>query len=158
MRVLGIDVGFGGAVGVIELNNGSAPKFVAVDDIPTIGVDAKRRVDALALAIWIAQHPVDLAGIEAVSSMPKQGIASAFKFGRTAGVIEAVIAISKIPVVFVAASRWKRALNLSSDKEASRQLAVQTFPAAHDQLCLKKHHGRAESLLIALHIAREANQ
>jgi len=157
MRILGIDVGFNGAAGVIDFVNGNTPKFVAVIDLPTIGSDAKRRIDALGLFAWIAEHPVDLVGIEAVSSMPKQGIASSFRFGRTAGTIESVIAIAKIPTMFVAASKWKRAFNLNSDKEAARLLAVQTFPAAHDQLCLKKHHGRAESLLIALHVAKEAN-
>jgi len=52
--------------------------------------------------------------------MPRQGVASAFKYGRAAGTIEAVIACLGIPTVLVEPSKWKRAFHLNSDKEASR--------------------------------------
>ena len=41
----------------------------------------------------------------------------------------------------------KRTLALGKDKEASRLRAMQLYPGA--DLRLKKHHGRAESLLLA---------
>ena len=56
-------------------------------------------------------------------------------------------------MVLVEPSKWKRALHLNSDKEASRQLAIQLFPHAHERLVLKKHHQRAEAMLIALFTA-----
>ena len=46
--------------------------------------------------------------------------------------------------------RWKKYFGLvKTDKEASRQKALELFPAAARFLSLKKHHGRAEAILIA---------
>jgi crossover junction endodeoxyribonuclease RuvC len=155
-RVLGIDPGIAGAVAVIEIVDGidgTAPKFVDVIDIPVLGTAAKTRVDAIGLRNWVETHHPDFAGVERAGSMPRQGVASAFKYGRAAGVIEAVVACCGIPMVLVEPSKWKRAFHLNADKEASRQLAIQLFPHAHDQLALKKHHQRAEAMLIALFTA-----
>lgn len=46
---------------------------------------------------------------------------------------------------------WKRAMmpGAARDKDASRQMALQLFPGAMDLLKLKKHHNRAEALLLA---------
>jgi hypothetical protein len=90
---------------------------------------------------------------ERAGSMPRQGVASAFKYGRAAGTIEAVIACCGIPMMMVEPSKWKRAFHLNSDKETSRQLAIGLFPHAHDQLNLRRHHQRAEAMLIALFTA-----
>src|SRR5262249_33911103 len=155
-RILGVDPGINGAVAVIEIVDGidgTAPKLIDVIDIPVLGTAAKTRVDAIGLRNWIETHHPDFAGVERAGSMPRQGVASAFKFGRAAGVIEAVVACCGVPMVLVEPSKWKRALRLNSDKEVSRQLAIQLFPHAHDLLALKKHHQRAEAMLIALFTA-----
>jgi crossover junction endodeoxyribonuclease RuvC len=154
MRYLGVDPGIAGAVAVIESLDSvddTAPRLIDVSDIPVLGTAAKTRVDAIGLDNWIETYRPDFAGVERTGSMPKQGVASSFKFGRACGAIEAVIACCGIPMVLVEPSKWKRAFHLNSDKEASRQLAIQLFPHAHDQLALKKHHQRAEAMLIALY-------
>ena len=51
------------------------------------------------------------------------------------------------PVYSVRPGVWKRALALGKDKEASRLRAMQLYPGA--DLRRKKHHGRAEALLLA---------
>lgn len=156
MKILGIDPGIAGAVSVIEIVDGvdgTAPRCIAAADIPVLGTAAKTRVDAIGLFNWIKTHNPDFAGVERGGSMPRQGVSSSFKFGRACGVIEAVVACCGIPMVLVEPSKWKRAFHLNSDKEASRQLAIQLFPHAHDQLALKKHHQRAEAMLIALFTA-----
>lgn len=148
--------GIAGAIAVIEIVDGvdgTAPKCIAVTDIPVTGTAAKTRVDAIGLSTWIQTHHPDFAGVERAGSMPRQGVASAFKYGRAAGVIEGVVACLSIPMVMVEPSKWKRAFHLNSDKEASRQLAIQLFPHTHDQLALKRHHQRAEAMLIALFTA-----
>src|SRR5262245_62087131 len=156
MRALGIDPGSAGAVAVIEILDGidgTAPKLVDVIDIPTLGTAAKTRVDAIGLRDWIESHRLDFAGIERAAAFPGQGVASSFRFGRAAGVIEAVVACCGIPTVLVEPSKWKRTFHLNSDKEASRQLAIGLFPHAHEPLNLKSHHQRAEAMLIALFTA-----
>lgn len=160
MRILGVDPGINGAVAIIEIvdviDGTAPPKLIDVTDIPILGTAAKTRVDAIGLHTWIESYNPDFAGVERAGSMPRQGVASAFEFGRATGVIEAVVACSIIPMVLVEPSKWKRAFHLNSDKEASRQLAIQLFPHAHNLLNLRKHHQRAEAMLIALFTAKEA--
>jgi Holliday junction resolvasome RuvABC endonuclease subunit len=133
MKTLGIDPGIVGAAAVIEIVDGVdgiAPKLVDVIDIPVLGTAAKARIDAIGLRNWIETHHPNFAGVERAGSMPRQGVASAFKYGRATGTIEAVVACCGIPMVLVEPSKWKRTFHLNSDKEASRQLAIGLFPHA----------------------------
>jgi len=117
MRILGVDPGIAGAAAVIEIVDGIdglAPKLVDVIDIPVLGTAAKTRVDAIGLRNWIETHRPDIAGVERAGSMPRQGVASAFKYGRATGVIEAVVACCGIPMVLVEPSKWKRTFHLNS--------------------------------------------
>jgi crossover junction endodeoxyribonuclease RuvC len=155
-RILGVDPGIAGAAAVIEIVDGVdgiAPKLVDVIDVPVLGIAAKTRIDAIGLLNWIETHLPNFAGVERAGSMPRQGVASAFKYGRATGVIEAVVACCEIPMVLVEPSKWKRSFHLNADKEASRQLAIGLFPHAHNQLNLRRHHQRAEAMLIALFTA-----
>ena len=54
-----------------------------------------------------------------------------------------------MPCFDVRPAEWKKALNLNSSKDASREKASQFFPGSADQWALKKHDGRAEAALIA---------
>jgi crossover junction endodeoxyribonuclease RuvC len=84
--------------------------------------------------------------IERAQAMPKQGASSGFKYGRAVGAIEAVIACCEIPMAIIEPTAWKKFHHLrGSDKEASRQRALQLFPQAHALLARKKDHGRAEA-------------
>jgi hypothetical protein len=81
--------------------------------------------------------------------MPRQGIASAFRFGRAAGAIESIITVCNVPLQYVAPALWKRALRLrGQDKEGSRQYALNLFPHAHHLLKRKADHNRAEAALL----------
>ena len=152
MKILGIDPGIYGGLAIIDVINGAAPQLIDAIDVPIVGVKAKERVDALGIRAWIEAHkPIDHAAIERAGSMPKQGVASTFKYGRAAGSLEATIALCGIPTTVVEPSSWKRAHGLyGADKEASRQRALQLFPSAHHLLARKMDHGRAEAALIAL--------
>src|SRR5262249_20549230 len=104
MKYLGIDPGIAGAAAIVEIVDGvdgTAPKLIDVIDIPVVGAAAKTRVDAIGLRNWIETHSPDFAGVERAGSMPRQGISSAFKFGRATGVVEAVVACCGIPMVLV---------------------------------------------------------
>jgi Holliday junction resolvasome RuvABC endonuclease subunit len=157
MKLLGIDPGIHGGLAIVELNDGAAPQLIDAADIPTVGSGAKERVDVLALRAWIQTHRPDRAGIERAQAMPKQGASSGFKYGRTTGALEAVLACCEIPLELVEPSVWKRARHLrGGDKEGARQLALQIFPAAHALFARRKDHQRAEAALIALTVGGRA--
>ena len=161
MRVLGIDPGIHGGMTVLEIVDGAAPTLTVTIDIPTVGAGAKERVDPLAIRTLIIEHRPQIAFIERGGSMPRQGVASAFKYGRAIGAIEAVITCCEIPLSVIEPSIWKRYYKLhGKDKEGARQRALQLFPSAHAALARKKDHGRAEAALIALYGAarQEANR
>jgi hypothetical protein len=66
------------------------------------------------------------------------------------------VALSGIPVTIVEPSVWKRFHKLpGKEKEASRQRALEIFPASHALLARKLDHGRGEAALIALFGARQ---
>jgi len=92
--------------------------------------------------------------VENVHSMPRQGVASTFRFGVAVGIIHGVLSARGVPMHLVQPGVWKKALGLRGpDGEASRALAIRLYPQV-DGLHLKKHHNRAEALLIG-HYFRE---
>jgi len=151
VKILGIDPGIHGALALIEINDGAAPQLVNVLDVPVIGTGAKERVNTMLVRDWLAQHNPDHALIERAGSMPKQGVASTFKYARAVGSLETVVACSDIPYSLIEPAVWKKAFGLrGKDKEGARQKAIATFPAAHALFARKMDHQRAEAALIAL--------
>ena len=89
--------------------------------------------------------------IEKVHAMPKQGVSSTFKFGRSLGVIEGVVAALGWPVVWVTPQTWKKHHGLlRQDKDAARMLALETWPEHAGTFRRKKDVGRADAALIAV--------
>jgi crossover junction endodeoxyribonuclease RuvC len=122
-----------------------------------IGDGAKRRIDARAAYDWIQRYAPQIAYIELAGVMPRQGISSGFRYGRAVGSLETVVALAGISTSIVAPAKWKAFFGLvGSDKENDRLKAPQIFPSAHDQLTLKKHHQRADAILLALYGAKHA--
>jgi crossover junction endodeoxyribonuclease RuvC len=149
MNIVGIDPGMSGAIAYIPQDD-----LPLVWDVPTFHINGKNRLDFNALAM-IFEH-IDLLGgadkvvIEAVSAMPGQGVTSMFTFGSVFGALQACVAVYGIAITHVAPAKWKRDMRLSNDKDASRRLAIQTWPAASEKFKLKKHSDRAEAALLAL--------
>ena len=96
------------------------------------------------LAEWREGETV-FAYIENVHSMPKQGVASSFKFGVGFGFLQGVLSAIKIPFEFVTPQTWQKALSCQSkgDKNVTKQKAQQLFPNE------KITHANADGLLIA---------
>ncbi len=73
--------------------------------------------------------------LEAVHSMPGQGVASTFKFGKNAGWWEGVLDYAKIPYLLVRPQEWQRGLGLPKEKNKSqhkrnlKDVAGRMFPA-----------------------------
>ena len=143
--VLGVDPGKTGALALTVAN-----ELVAVEDMPTIDKRVNATVLAKLVDDWCYQHGIRLAVIENVHAMPKQGISSAFNFGRGLGVVEGIVLAKAIPVTFVSPAKWKADMALAGkDKGASRQLATDTWPTWADAFKRVKDDGRAEAALMA---------
>lgn len=140
--ILGIDPGsISAAYAVLGMNSYGLQD---VGDVPV----ADRMVDAAAFARLVRHWKPEIAVIEQVAAMPKQGVSSSFRFGMGCGLLRGVILGMNIPLMQVPATRWKKHFNLNADAEKSRELAIRYWPEC-DKLSRKLDHGRAEAMLIA---------
>lgn len=138
--ILAVDPGLSGAIAFLWTQD-----EIAAFDMPV----ADGNVDVAGLASLIRQHSPALAIVEKVGAMPGQGVSSMFKFGCGFGMVQGVIAALGIPLHLVTPQRWKKSFLLSSDKEASRALALRYWPQNADLFKRKKDEARAEACLIA---------
>jgi crossover junction endodeoxyribonuclease RuvC len=143
---MGIDPGASGAVAFYFPE---FPTKVSVVDFSLVDGE----INCSALADLIKGHDPQMVVIEQVHSMPKQGVASTFKFGVAYGMARGVVASLMVPQVYVTPGKWKKFYGLTAEKEKSRELAIQTWPAS-DAFRRKKDHGRAEAALLALYGAK----
>ena len=83
--------------------------------------------------------------IEQVHSMPGQGVASSFKFGRGYGNLEMALTAANIPFERVTPQKWQKAMGCMTkgDKNVSKRKAQELFPQ------LKITHATADATLIA---------
>lgn len=160
-RWIGIDPDKGGALAVL-------PDGILIDT-PTLTVGSGRTVrrEFSPAEMGIALYPFAVRGTLAVIEKPQPlpakmggGIAN-FSRGEGKGLWVGLLVGLGIPYELVAPQRWKAAMmgGMGKEKDASRLRAMQLFPQLAGQLSLKKHHGRAEALLLAYYgktqIARE---
>jgi crossover junction endodeoxyribonuclease RuvC len=144
--ILGIDPGISGA---IAFYFPEYPERISTEDMPI----ADGQVDAVTLSKRLTIMAPDICVMERVGAMPGQGVSSTFKFGRAFGTAIGVVGALKLPLIFVAPTKWKGHFRLSADKEQSRALALRLFPAISEQFERKKDHNRAEAALIARYSA-----
>ena len=155
----GIDNGFTGAVAFVNSDGTEA----VVHDAPLFMVPTgkrKRQEFNVAAMVGILQIPPNVGtlicvAVEKAGTMPQQGISSSGRFMHGHGLWMGILAALKIPHQIVSPQRWKQVTldGMGKDKDASRMRAQQLFP--HIDLSLKKHHGRADALLIAEWLRRQ---
>lgn len=145
---LGIDPGFSGAWGIIDHHG----QYQACGDM--------HHTDKFLLFNYIwdemrsAMQGQDVeVVVETVHSMPKQGVASSFKFGVAYGGAVALADRITPDWHMVSPQMWKKALNLDSDKAKSLLLARELWPTA--PLHRMKDNGRAEALLLAYWLRKQ---
>lgn len=147
MITIGIDPGVSGGIAIIR--HGQIPMIecgITVYKMPETETDL---VDGLKN---IAQHLGGcVAYLEKVHSMPKQGVASSFKFGQNYGMVRGVLAALGIRREFVSPQAWQKALGCMSkgDKNVTKSRAQELFPG------IKITHAIADALLIAEYGRRE---
>lgn len=142
MITVGIDPGNTGAFAFF--NDG---RLTLVVDMPLMANGKKQQVNSVEVANILERMRPDLAILEKVHAMPKQGVTSCFNFGMGYGAIQGAIAALKIPIILVTPQAWKKQAGLlKKDKDNARTLAQQLFPDA--SLSRKKDIGRADAILI----------
>lgn len=151
--IAGVDPGLTGAIALYD----PATSDVQIFDMPThritVNGSKKNLLDLYALARWIDLHghSIKAAWIEEPHAMPGQGVSSSFSFGKSCGIAEMTIASALIPMRLVRPAAWKKAMGLTSDKDASRRRATMLFPQHGALFARAKDDGRAEALLIAVY-------
>lgn len=167
--IIGIDPGITGAVAALAPSGKTALWVVDMPVVVTATTRkrAVREIDAHGLARVLRPYAGEISAVlvERVRAMPRRperadgdayntgafhGGFADFSMGDAKGVIRGVCAALGLSVEYVEPGRWKRHFGLiKADKDASRCLALQVWPAMSEGLKLKRHHGRAEALLIA---------
>lgn len=144
---VGIDPGNTGAIAFVDGD------MTCLHDMPTTAKATGNGVEvnpALVAQILRRIEPGDTVYLEAVHSMPSQGVSSTFTFGRGFGVVEGVLAALGIPYNLVRPRAWKKRAGLiGKEKDAARGLAIRLYPGSAARLARKKDIGRADALMIA---------
>ena len=119
VNIIAIDPGLKGAIAF------SNP--ISARPLPLAG---KKELDLVTLAQWVEAAAPQLAVIEKVGAMPKQGVASTFKFGKGYGGLLGVCAALQIPVELITPQTWKRVVLAGSpkDKDAAIAYCRRVFP------------------------------
>ncbi len=144
--VLAIDPGVSGAV--CRLGRGG---FSLFRDFKT--------VSQIALAIQSCLHGaiVDLAVLEHVHSMPKQGVVSTFTFGRATGAAEGALALclpQGVRLTQVEPQAWQKSFKRAGEwrpgEEDSRETAKRLLPAYAHCFTRSDDHNSGDAVLMAV--------
>lgn len=138
---MGVDPGQSGAVAVIDEEGvyvGSVRLSLTPRDIADL------------VELW--SKDVKLCMLEQVHSMPRQGVASTFKFGTSFGFCMGVLTCSRIPYEMVTPHKWQSRMKCKTkgDKNITKAAAQRLFPG------LKITHALADALLLAEYARRYA--
>ncbi len=138
LSYLGIDPGATGAIALV-IHTG---ELWWVEDMPD-------PLHGAAIESLLRNEGPFTAAVEDVHSMPGQGVASSFKFGKHFGMVLGALGYAHIPYTLVTPNRWKKAQRVTADKDTSRARAIELWPSHADKFKRKKDNGRAEAALIA---------
>jgi len=140
MIILGVDPGASGGIAGIN-RDGKLLVLSKTDNLRTMW-------DVMAVA---GRSDDARAYLESVHSMPRDGVRSAFSFGKSYGNLEALLVAAEIPFERVTPSVWQKEFGLikrkgethTQKKNRHKALAQEMFPS------VKVTHAVADALLIA---------
>ena len=152
---VGIDPGLTGAVAILH-ESGKVEFY----DMPVVASTGERTE----LDVWGIRDIIErirdcgkaTVGLEKVHAMPKNGAISGFSMGGSLMAWKMGFACFGIRYQLVLPARWKKLVmdGRPKEKDVSREVARMLYPSTAADLCLKRHHGRADSLLIAEYMRR----
>jgi len=133
--IMGIDPGWSGGV-AITWGKGKAD---------AVGFTKMTERDIFLALQTFRFSDISMCYIEKVHSMPKQGVASSFKFGHSYGFLRGVLTALNIPFTEVSPMKWQNALGCRTggNKNITKAKAQQLYPS------IKITHAIADALLIA---------
>jgi len=149
--ILGIDPGFTGAICAYN----TATKDIEIYDMP-LRVDTPRsEIDLEMLSrIFKQYYGQARAAVEDVGPNWRWSKKGIWSFGEGFGILKGMLKAYNFDVDYIRPQDWKKAFNLiKKDKPAS--IAIAKKLSNLDAFRLKKHHGRAESFLIAYYAAHK---
>jgi crossover junction endodeoxyribonuclease RuvC len=134
---IGIDPGASGAIAWIDGEGAHSVKLKTMTERDVFDLLTSIRVNATEV----------FATLEAVHAMPRQGVASTFKFGMSYGGLRMALVAACIPFETVTPAKWQGAMSCRTkgDKNVTKRRAQELFPT------LKITHANADALLIAEH-------
>ncbi len=145
MVYLGIDPGQTGAMALVDYHGDFLELWDYYDGPTAVKV----------LETWHLLYNIAHVGLEKVHSMPRQGVASSFKFGCNYGRYQGILDGLHLPYTLITPQKWQAGVvpkKTGDSAKPSLTVARQMFPSA--ELHLVKHHGRADALLIADYVRR----
>ena len=138
---MGIDPGYSGAIVVIDHKG----QFIDSVRLSETEHDISDFIDEY------SEH-VQAAVLEKVSAMPRQGVASTFKFGTSYGFCRGLLVCHRVRFEVVTPGTWQRAMGCLSkgDKNVTKAAAQRLFPGE------KVVHATADAMLLAEFARRKA--
>ena len=143
LYVMGIDGGMTGAISILLPKPGTFDVFTLVD-MPMSNISkGKKWYDPEAITRLMNVHRVIV------------GLEESYRFAKLCKGIGILWACAKLAervedVVMIRPQQWQKFHGIKkADKDLSMEIARKLFPGQKKLLTLKKHHNRAESLLIA---------
>jgi hypothetical protein len=150
MIVLAFDPGISGALCILGPNG-----VLLLDDLPVHqtqhgrGAKVRAELDLHALCATLAAQDIGHCVIERCGPMPRQGLASTWRFAESFGQLIGVVVARGIAFSLIRPQDWQRYHQIGPATGASLQRAVQLFPTCAPRLSRKRDHHRADSLLLA---------
>lgn len=130
---IGLDPGASGAVAAVD-HDGRHVATCKLTETAADVADFIRELDDVAFA-----------ALEKVGAFPGQGVASTFKFGHSAGLLEGLLVALRVPYVLVSPAAWqaKMGCRTGGDKNVSKAAAQRLWPD------VRITHAIADALLLA---------
>lgn len=141
--ICGIDPGLTGGITFIEGND------VVSERIPVLSIKGKKFLDLVKIINRLELYKPNMVYIEKQHSMPRQGVVSTFRTGFNYGIYIGSFVSLGLRYTEVSAVKWKKDLQVSSDKNEARARATELLPQAANSWLLKCEDGVAESAMIA---------
>ena len=169
-RILGCDPGLTGAITILTIDTiAQRITDISIIDVQTKErsktsvvkrkVDCRETLSQLAAITDDLTMPINVCALEQVATRPGQGVVSQGSLLHSLGCLESLLELSfPCELVHVAPATWKKALGMTGGEKADSVLMCKLlfpnfFNSRSSDIWLKKHNGRADAVLIALHVA-----
>lgn len=160
--IVGIDPGLPVTIGVINAETGAPVAYYEGEQVATQHHVAKQKAArwennpiliTTLLEDCMQQQSIQCVVIERVGPMPTDGLVTACLFTGSMYLCMGICAGLGVPIERPTPPQWKKAMKLSGNgedlKELSRRKAISLWPKQAKWFNFKKHHNRAEALLLA---------